>query len=479
MANELLAMLAQKPHQTLAFLPDHASVETIAETLAAFANRDGGVLLVGVLPSGIVSGLSDPDAAEARVLSAFLQVDPPFTGGMVMPGILEHEGHSLIQVEVPRGLSHVYRVGPRFVEREGATNRDMGIQRLRELIMTRGDPFERRAPEGAETRDLSRTAIEQYLLRLPGYDPVAAGAAQRTSDLLRRQGILRPDDGRPTYAGLLLFGRQPQQWLPSAQLLFARYPGTEMGDRFERQQIDGPLPQQILRAETFVLDSMRRGVVMRGLQREERLEYPREAVREAIVNAVAHRDYTVRGAEIQIFMFANRIEFHSPGRLPGHVTLNNILHERFSRNETLVQVLSDLGYIERLGYGIDRILRLAAEHGLPEPQLAESANGFRLTLFGPGDTFADTIQSVQGAGASPPPARQDDPLARWRALGLNPRQLDALAFIEQDGRITNRDFQELAPDVSPETLRRDLADLVDRGIILKIGERKGTYYILK
>lgn len=474
----LVSLLGQQPHATLEFLAGHATAEGIAETLAAFANSGGGTLLIGVTPSGVVTGLADPDDAERRALSALLLVEPPLAGGVALPELHEHDGHSLLVVEVPGNLEGVYRVGARYLRREEAGNQPMTTQALRDTILARRDaPFERRVPDGAEPRDLSRSAIEQYLDRLPDYDASVSGATQRATDILRRRGILRPEDGRPTYAGLLLLGREPQQWLPSAQMLIARYPGQEMSDTFLRQQIDGTLPTQIAQAETFILDNMRRGVVMRGLQRDERLEYPREAVREAIVNAVAHRDYSIRGAETQIFMFADRIEFHSPGRLPGHVTLVNILTERFSRNETIVQVLSDLGFIERLGYGIDRILRLMGEAGMPTPTLEETANGFKLTLFGAGDTFSQPVP----VALAPPVAQQQEAssVARWRAMGLNPRQIDALAFVERDGRITNRDFQELAEDVSPETLRRDLSDLVDRGLLLKIGERKATYYILK
>ena len=236
-----------------------------------------------------------------------------------------------------------------------------------------------------------------------------------------------------------------------------------MGDSFLKEEVRGTLPELIRRAEAFVSSNMRRGVRLRGLERVEETEYPIDVVREAIVNAVAHRDYQIRGDEIRVFLFSDRVEFYSPGRLPGHVTVENLVHERYSRNEAIVQVLSDLGFIERLGYGVDRMIRLMAEAGLPAPKFEETAAGFRVTLKG------------QGAGLLPETydARQ------WRHLGLNERQESALAYLVENERITNREYQDLCPDVSPETLRRDLADLVSKNLLLKIGEKRATYYILK
>ena len=205
------------------------------------------------------------------------------------------------------------------------------------------------------------------------------------------------------------------------------------------------------------------GVRLVGLERVEEPEYPVKAVREAIVNAVAHRDYQIRGDEIRLLLFSDRIEFYSPGRLPGHITVDNLVDERFSRNEAIVQVLSDMGFIERLGYGIDRMLRLMADAKLPEPRFEETAAGFRVTLLG------------HGAGL----LGLDTSGRRWRQLNLNDRQEKALAFLAEHDRITNRDYQELCPDVSPETIRRDLADLVDKDLILKIGDKRATYYIFK
>jgi ATP-dependent DNA helicase RecG len=126
-------------------------------------------------------------------------------------------------------------------------------------------------------------------------------------------------------------------------------------------------------------------------------------------------------------------------------------------------VLTDLGFVERLGYGIDRIIRLTYEAGLPKPRFQETANGFRLMLLGAGDRFA-----VAGLDRD-----------RFRQVPLNERQQEALKFLEQNQRITNRDYRELYPEVSEETIRRDLADMVEAGLLLKMGDKKGTYYILK
>jgi ATP-dependent DNA helicase RecG len=267
----------------------------------------------------------------------------------------------------------------------------------------------------------------------------------------------------PTYAGLLLFGRDPQRWNRSGVIVAVRYAGATMADSFVREEIGGKLPEQIRHAERFVVENMRRGTRLIGLERVEEMEYPVEAIREAIVNAVAHRDYQIRGDEIRVLMFSDRIEFYSPGRLPGHITVKNLVDERYSRNETIVQILSDMGFIERLGYGIDRMIRLMARAGLPEPRFAETAAGFQVTLVGQGAAlFSEHVDTL-----------------RWQHLGLNERQEQAVAYLADKGRITNREYQQLCPDVSAETIRRDLADLVRKNLLLKIGEKRATYYIFK
>lgn len=456
--NSLKALLRRRPDETLDFLPSNATTRQIAETLVAFANGRGGILLLGVSRRGELSGLDDAEALVNRAIDAALASEPRLARSVPLPRVGQHEGRTLVMVEVPAGLSQVYRFEGRYLGRQGGKNEPLAGRVLRELLLARGETtFESLRAIGASPADLDWRAAADYASHLAGFENMPP------AEVLRLRGCLTPD-GQPTYAGLLLFGRHPQQQLPSAQILVARYPGRQMGDTFLRQVIDGPLPRQIAQAEAFVIDNMRHGAVMRGLQREEQSDYPREAVREAIVNAAAHRDYAIRGAEIQLFMFADRLEVRSPGQLPGHMTLQNILTERFSRNEVIVQVLSDLGFIERLGYGIDRMVRLMREARLPEPLFEETDNGLKLTLHGHGERLLSTDRETA---------------SRWAAMGLNERQERALAYLTEHGRITNRDYQALAPDVSPETIRRDLADLVDRGLLLRIGDKRATFYIFK
>ena len=123
-----------------------------------------------------------------------------------------------------------------------------------------------------------------------------------------------------------------------------RYAGHGPSDQFLRKDINLTLPEAVQDAQMWLLANMRKGSRLEGSGREDFTEYPEEAVREAIVNAVAHRDYSIEGDGIRITMFADRIEFYSPGRLPGHVTVQNILDERYSRNPVIVQVLARSGH---------------------------------------------------------------------------------------------------------------------------------------
>jgi ATP-dependent DNA helicase RecG len=456
---ELFNFLDSGPTDHVAFLAATANRRAIAETLAALANANGGLALLGVTGKGVPQKQADATELREAVIEATLLTDPPLI--LPAPQVASSSRGNVVVVQVPPGLPHLYSCHGAYLTRSAAQNRPLTTPELRRLLLERGEAgFESLPVEGATMNDLDPAQIDRYLDRIalsPDEEPVQA--------LLARGGVTTNGDGQltPTVAGMLLFGRHPQRFLRSAEIICVRYVGGGMGDEFVRQDISGPLPEQLRQAEAFVASNLRRGMKINGLAREETTEYPLAVVREAIVNAVAHRDYSVRGEGIRLLMFQDRMEVYSPGRLPGHVTLANLKDERFSRNEAIVAVLSDLGYIERLGYGIDRMFAAMQEASLPAPVFEETTAGFKVTLYSAGDALV-----------SPRPEEQ-----RWAHQYLNERQERALAYVQTHGRITNSEFQELAPDVSAETIRRDLADLVEKTILIRIGSKKATYYILK
>lgn len=455
---EVTAYLDGGQTDHVAFLSATAKHELIAETLAAMANANGGVVLLGVTAKGALQ--KQPDLATLReaVVEAGLLADPPLI--LPAPQIAHCDKGEVVVVQVPPGLPHLYSLQGRFVTRTAGQNRPLTTPELRRMLLERGDAgFESLPVAEAQLADLDGTQVDRYLER------IAASPTEDTLELLQARGCVTMSDQAqrvPTVAGILLFGRTPQRFLRNAEVICVRYAGEQMSDEFVRQDIGGTLAEQVRQAENFVTSNMRRPMRITGFQREDRPEYPVAVVREAIVNAIAHRDYSIRGEGIRLLMFADRMEIYSPGRLPGHVTLENLKDERYSRNEALVAVLSDLGYIERLGYGIDRMIATMQATGLPAPIFEETTAGFRVTLYSQGVELA-----------APAPDEQ------WRHDFLNERQEQALTYIRQHGKITNSEYQALVPDVSAETIRRDLSDLVDKNRLIRIGSKRATYYILK
>lgn len=488
----------------MAFCRSTVKPDDLAETLAAFANARGGLVVLGAGRNRKLEGVPDPEALQSVVIDAALICTPPLLLPLAQTATVQ--GVQLLLVAVPPGMPHVYSVHGKYLRREAAENCPIPPDALRRLLFERGETsWDRQPADGATPSDLDRRKMEAYIRRvgtLAENDP--SGFLVRRGCLLRVQhpapGLQNPKlmtEGQasvseapipyaaadavpdrsvapesapvglfqPTHAGLLLFGREVERFFPQAELTLVRYQGRTMSDEFLREDVRDTLPEAVRRAEIWLMDHMRKGSRMVGLERQDWVQFPHGAVREALVNAVAHRDYTVRGEGIRIALFSDRLECYSPGRLPGHVTLQNLVDERFSRNETLVQALADYGLIERLGYGIDRMVRQMAEAGLPPPEFRETAAGFLVTLRG---QIGDDRMDAGGVDTS-----------AWINMGLNERQIAALRYLSEYRRISNRELQELAPDVSAETLRRDLADLVERGLLLRIGEKRGVYYVLK
>lgn len=468
-ADDLWQVLKSGRSERTDWMSESSATESLAATMVAMANSQGGVVLVGVTgQTGTVVGVRDADNAVDRVLQAALSIDPPLI--IPMPQIARLRDRPVVVAHVPRGMPHVYSTDGRYLSRDGTDNIALKPRDIRRLMMERGETsFETEIVRGATLDDIDWDKAETYVQGL------AVGDDSAEMTLARRGCLALQDDRmRPTSAGILLFGKDPQRHLRGAEITAARFAGETMSDKFTRQDLGGTLPDQIRKAEAFLHDHLRREFELgQRMAREETFEYPMEAARELVVNAVAHRDYSVQGDAIHLFLFADRMEVTSPGGLPGPMTVTNLRDERFSRNPIIVQVLADMGFIERLGYGVDRVIDLMALRRLPPPEFTETSGGFRVTLY-----RQDKARMQADANSDPAETLKFDGV--FNDMPINARQEAALIYLHSgNSRITNSDLQTLCSDVHPETIRRDLADLVSKSILRKLGQKRGSYYVLK
>jgi ATP-dependent DNA helicase RecG len=447
------------PGARVAFL-EKADSKAIAETLVAFANTEGGMLVFGVREDGeLAPDKIDADSIDKALKTAEAACNPPVVTGNWEQ--VETGKGPVFTLRVPRSIELHALVDGRVLIRTINKNRPLGGQEILKLASAKatGD-YESEGVSGASKDDFSRKMIDEYL----------AKRAERTKrpyngkidDLLKEIGAVN-ENGKPTVSGLLLFAEYPQQWLPQSSVVFAKFVGkTPRGENglagySRREELTGPLPRVIENAWNLIWNEMAVSAVVKGLEREETLEYPQFAVREAIVNAVCHRDYRLKGRRIEIRMYSDRLEVISPGGLPGFITVENIVDEHFSRNPRIVNGLFQWGYIEELGLGIDRMMEVMQQAGHRPPYFDARPYSFAVTLFN---------------------AREKQSAPAW-SRNTNHRQARALQYIRDHGSITNREYRALCQGVSAETLRLDLADMVEQGILLKVGSKKGTYYILK
>jgi ATP-dependent DNA helicase RecG len=318
---------------------------------------------------------------------------------------------------------------------------------------------------GATLDDLDPDQVEAYRRELARRRPGSRLLREPLEGLLTRVGALVDENGlRPTLTGVLGFGRDPQRFYPSFTITFLHFAGisTTRTDPAEPLYLDnrefrGTFTAMLDEARTAVLDKISKRGVLDGFVRQDVLEYPEFAYREAIVNAVGHRDYKLEGSHIQVRLFADRLEVQSPGGLGGNLTVENMVYEQYTRNPHIMSLLENHGYVERRGLGVDQMIHSMRAAGREPPVFENRGSSFWVTLQGtlPGRRLPDLVR-----------------------LGLNDRQVEAVHHLQTHGRLTNREYQDLF-GVAERTALYDLQGLVKAGLAIPVSSGRGRYYILR
>ncbi len=327
--------------------------DDLADELGAFANANGGIVLCGVTDSGAIQGMSRKQLAALDRLLGEVSVDtlePPL---FVDVQHRELGGKAFLLVAVPRGDVLHERRGQAFI-RVGATKRRLSRTESRGLVQLRSQSrhlrFEKQTVPDTNFETLAKRLWEPLLSVTGAADP---RRGLRNLRLLARD---EADMDRATMAGILLCTNSPQDWLPQATIAATHYRGLDRASgQLDAQEIVGPLPAQIADAVRFVVRNMRVSA-RKAPEREDISQYSKAAVFEALVNAVAHRDYSMSSRRIRLSMFKDRLEIDSPGQLPNGMTIDGMEASQATRNETIASVFGRIPVAEAEGSGHRRYL---------------------------------------------------------------------------------------------------------------------------
>jgi ATP-dependent DNA helicase RecG len=442
---------------------------------------------------GSMAGLGEKRSAEAReareALRALLEADLPAESPEHIEMLLD-----LMQSGARHGMEAYVAEGLPPLSRARVAQPEKPDPEFPEAYVARPqEPEPRLEPEYSESPpqpgSTSPTPVEYELHTLPGTgmadvdvalvrEYVQGSMRRRTSSPLNEIGVvdvmraLKAIDGpvgkeRLTVLGGLYFALRPERLVVQSKVRFVEFPGTEVASSGETvtyrytEELTGTIPQLIARMEQIHKERLAPGVLADGFRVEEVPSVPLFALREAMVNAVCHRDYSLIGANIQVRLFADRLEVQSPGGLPGPVTVANILTESYARNPRVADILRDLGYVERHGLGIDNMVQSMKDAHLPPPEFINSETSFTVIL-----RFREADQ-----------AAPETWIADIGAMTLAPAQRKGLIFTRRMGRMVNTDYQSLNL-VDGAEAERQLRVLVRDGWLLQSGTRDQAYYTL-
>jgi len=327
--------------------------EDIAKSIVCFANTDGGQLIVGVNDNGEIVGVENIDELQRRIDDvAYNRCEPPVT---IVLETLFIENRTVLIINVPKGDQRPYRTARGFYYIRSANRcRQASRQELLRLFQaTESIYYDEIEIARASIKDIdmgySKTFLEKHFnLKVEG------------KNLIRYLMNIKAlsNNEKPTLAGILFFGENPQFYLPTTNIISAYIDGTDISiPPSDKKDFGGRIPQILEDCMRFLKVYVKERHIIKGIKPEKYPEIEDFVLREAVVNAVAHRDYTIT-APVRILIFNNRIEFHTPGNLPNSVTIENmkIGGAHVLRNPTIYNLLGKMGLVTDVGSGIKRII---------------------------------------------------------------------------------------------------------------------------
>ncbi len=428
--------------------------EKALEDIAAFSNTNGGVVFIGIDREGNVVGFKGTEEDIQKIsnqISSNLGITPRI--------IIENLKEKPILKIIVEPARFIVSYKGRYLKRVGSTNRNFPPHELAARIVELQGKSWDLLPSNFTVNDLDNAAFKKFTDMAKS----KIVSIQNTNTKTALQNLNLIDKFNLRNGTILLFGKDPQKAFPQAKVTVGLFTedGTEILDH---KEFEGNLWEQLTGVINYFQYALRSelkiqidGLSPNELQHKETWEYPLEALRELLINALIHRDYTSQ-SHIQIRIYPDRIEFWNPGELPPNLKPENLLkeHPSIPRNPLLARIFFYAGFIEQWGTGTLRVIKACQERGFPVPRFENIFGGFRATIY-----------------------KEKYPLRELEQLGLTSRQLKIIQLLKTYGKVTIRELKKHFPHISDKTLRRDLQNLIEMELIEAIGEKKGRFYVLK
>lgn len=416
-------------------------------TMAAFATSKGGVVHFGITPDGKKSGVQiGKNTLENLANDVRRHTDPPIFPSIEIEG---EEKSAIIRVSVEESpIKPVWAFGKPY-KRVGRTNQSLSREETQRLVeATTGRTWDALICPGLKDEHLSRAAIEDFLKR----------SSQKTdtpTETVISNLRLKLVDGSLCNAAALLFAKNVGQHLTGAYVKCGRFRGDSSVDFIDEMAAEGTLFEQLEQALAFVARNTRQAIKITGRPEHERVpEYPDAAIREAIINAICHRDYT-EGGHVQIRIFESGLEVWNPGKLPHDISIESLYttHHSRPRNRIIADAFYRARLIEHWGTGTVRIVKACEDRGMARPEFKTNPGVFILRFS------SKAIEADQ------------------KTAPLTDRQLKTLEYIKEHGSITSSQYQKLF-DVKERQSRRDLGAMVKQGALIVQGKGPSLRYVM-
>jgi len=439
--------------------------DEIGRTMAAFSTKRGGKIYLGINekrePIGIICGknLFDKIQEVARV------VYPP---AIISIESAQHDKQrKIVRINVKRGYGGVYSYKNVSYERRGGINHPLKPEEVTSIDIKRKKfcfdelgAFSTHRP--ALIGDISENKVKSFLEFVKGKELEYVDLKQFLINY-----DLMSNDSQVKNAAIMFFGKNPLEFLPHCKVSISKFPSDEVTENFVKKEFSGDIMEII--KDTF-LEIERSVTVFSSIKEYQRIdipEYPIDALREGIVNSIAHRDYFIDSSEIFIKIFKSRIEITNPGGFPyKNCTFEEIEKSGLSirRNPVLAKLLEDMKLMEQEGRGIRMIKELTKKHGLSKPKIETTTNTFKITFYGVGDKPKNILKS---------------PFHRVTDLGgLNDNQIKLLRRLKKNQSITSKEYSKIF-SLSERTAQRHLKQLFELNILkLKTSVKNKKIYFL-